>query len=326
MKHVARILALALAAAVVHAQGGQSPASPSPQAPPWAYPVAAPGAPPPPADDGTPKRVPGSSVALTLPQIRDLFNAPDWHPDKHPPAPEVVIHGRKPDVRACGYCHYPNGHGRPENSSLAGLPAAYIVQQMADFKSGARKGSEPKMGPTNAMIAVGKAATDADVKAAADYFASVPYTKWIRVVETDTVPKMTVSAGLFAAIPGGGTEPLGQRLIEMAEDVTRSDIRDSASGFVAYVPKGSLKRGEALVTAGGGTTERCTVCHGQDLRGLGPVPGIAGRSASYIVRQLFDIKHGSRNGQWSDLMNAAVMNLTLDDMVAIAAYAASRTP
>jgi len=112
--------------------------------PPWAYalnppttPGAAPAAPP----DTSQKHVPGSSVALTLPQTRDLFNPPDWYPDDHPAMPEVVQHGRRPDVRACGYCHLPNGQGRPENASLAGLPAGYIVQQMADYKNGLRKTS-----------------------------------------------------------------------------------------------------------------------------------------------------------------------------------------
>jgi cytochrome c553 len=66
------------------------------------------------------------------------------------------------------------------------------------------------------------------------------------------------------------------------------------------------------------------VCHGQDLNGLGPVPGIAGRSPSYIVRQLYDIQRGTRKGTWSPLMEQVVNNLTQDDMIAIAAYVASR--
>ncbi len=293
--------------------------------PPWAYPINTPGGPAAPQDDGTPKRVPGTDVALTLTQLRDLFNAPDWRPESHPPAPEVVLRGRRPDVRACGYCHYPSGQGRPENSGLAGLPAAYIVQQMADFKSGARKSSEPKMGPPNAMIAVAKAATDAEVKAAAEYFASFPFKPWIKVVETKTVPKTRV-AGMYIPIEGGGTEPIGQRILEMPEDVARAELRDSGSGFIAYVPEGSLKRGQALVTTGGGKAVQCGVCHGADLRGIGPVPGIAGRSPSYVARQLFDLKNGSRKGPWSDLMKAAVASLTLGDMVDIAAYTASRVP
>ena len=93
------------------------------------------------------------------------------------------------------------------------------------------------------------------------------------------------------------------------------------------VPPGSISRGEALVTTGGGTrTIACGVCHGADLKGLGAVPPLAGRSPSYTVRQLFDLQHGTRRGPWAPLMRAAVQKLTLDDMVAIAAYTASREP
>jgi cytochrome c553 len=81
-------------------------------------------------DDGIPKRVSGSTAAFTLTQIRDLYVTPDWHPGDHPPMPEVLARGRKPNLFACGYCHYPNGQGRPENSSLAGLSAGYIAQQI----------------------------------------------------------------------------------------------------------------------------------------------------------------------------------------------------
>ena len=36
--------------------------------------------------------------------------------------PDIVAHGKRPDVRACGLCHYPNGKGRQENAGVAGLP------------------------------------------------------------------------------------------------------------------------------------------------------------------------------------------------------------
>ena len=137
--------------------------------PPWAYYVNPPDYQPKP-DDGTVYHVPDSTAGFKLSQIRDLFNVPDWHPDNHPPMPPVVAMGRKPAVRACGYCHLPNGLGRPENASLAGLPAAYITQRMADFKNGLSKSSEPRMTPPALMIEIAKAATDDEVKAAADYF------------------------------------------------------------------------------------------------------------------------------------------------------------
>ena len=103
-----------------------------------------------------------------------------------------------------------------------------------------------------------------------------------------------------------------------------TDLRDPRSGFVAYAPVGSRKRGEALVMTGAGRTLACGTCHGADLKGLGPVPGLAGRSPSYQVRQLYDMKAGTRRGLWSDLMKAVVANLTDDDFVAIGAYLAAK--
>ena len=293
--------------------------------PVWAYPVNPPGIKPVP-DDGALMHVPNSTAAYTLTQIRDLFSPPDWHPDNHPSMPDVVGRGIKPGQFACGYCHLPNGLGRPENSSLAGLPAAYIVQQVADFRSGARKSSEPASLPVNLMLAVAKLVSEEDARIAAEYFASLKPAPWIRIVETDTVPKTRVGGWMLIADGSGGTESIGQRIIEMPENLERTELRDSASGFIAYVPVGSLRKGEILITNGAGRTTPCAICHGVGLKGLGPVPALAGRSPSYIMRQLYDIRHGTRNGQWVELMKPVVAGLNQEDMVAIAAYTASLAP
>ncbi len=299
-----------------------------PVPPPWAYTVNPPPSPgsAPAAPEPAPRQVPGSTASMTIAQTRDAYNPPDWHPGDHPPMPASVAHGRPKELRACGFCHLVNGQGRPENASLAGLPAAYIIQQMADFKNGDRKSAEPRMGPPNAMIQDAKAATDDDVRTAAAYFASFPFKKWIRVVEAKDVPKTRI-AGSMHVPTNDGTEPLGARIIEMPEDLARVELRDARASFVAYVPPGSIARGESLVKTGGnGRTVACGSCHGNDLKGLGPVPPLAGRSPSYTVRQLFDMQQGVRKGPWSPLMKAAVEKLTIDDMIAIAAYTSSREP
>jgi cytochrome c553 len=312
-------LACAASIALLH------PAHAADPLPAWAYPVNPPGLTPAP-DDGAPRRVPGSTASFTLTQIRDLFAAPDWHPGDHPPMPEIVATGRKPGVFACGYCHLPNGLGRPENSSLAGLSAEYIVQQVIDFRGGVRRSSEPASLPINLMIAVSKAVSDADLRVAAEYFAALAPRRWIRVVESDVVPRTQVAGWMLVASEPRGTEPVGQRIIEMPEDLERTELRDSTSGFIAYVPPGSIARGQALAEGAGGRFTACGVCHGGDLKGLGPVPALAGRSPSYLVRQLYDMKHGTRNGSWAALMKPLVAGLTIDDMVAVAAYAASLEP
>ena len=277
--------------------------------------------------DTKPRHVPGSDAAFTIAETQDLFSVPDWHPADHPAMPEVVAHGRKPDVFACGYCHLPNGMGRPENSSLAGLPVAYIIHQVSDFRSGARKSSEPRHLPVANMISRETKATAQEIAIAANYFSKLPRKPWIRVVETSTVPKTHVAGWMLVADTPAATESVGQRIIEMPEDLERTELRDDTSGFVAYVPEGSLKQGKWLVTTGGkGKTVACAKCHGPELRGTGNVPSIAGRSPSYIVRQLFDMKSGARSGALALQMRRQVAKLTVDDMIAIAAYASSLQP
>src|SRR5437868_2849701 len=75
-------------------------------------------------------------------------------------------------VLACGVCDRADGPGGPENANIAGLPAAYIVQQMADYKSGARSTALPERAPQKNMIALAKAITDDEVREAAAYFAA----------------------------------------------------------------------------------------------------------------------------------------------------------
>jgi cytochrome c553 len=277
--------------------------------------------------DDNPRHVPNSSAVFTTVQTQDLFNPPDWHSSDHPPMPDIVSHGRKPDVYACGYCHLPNGLGRPENSSLAGLPAPYIIHQMTDFRSGARNSSEPRHLPVANMISRETKATNKETAAAAEYFSKLERKPWIRVVETSTVPKTHVAGWMLVADTPSATEPIGQRIIEMPEDLELTELRDDASGFVAYVPEGSLKRGKWLVTTGGdGKMSPCAKCHGPGLRGSGNVPPLAGRSPSYIVRQLFDMKSGARSGALSLQMRRQVAKLSLDDMIAIAAFVSSLKP
>jgi cytochrome c553 len=294
--------------------------------PAWAYAVNPPDFKPEP-DDGNPRRVPDSNAAFTLTQARDLFFALDWHPSDHPPLPDIVAHGRKPDVMACGVCHRADGPGGPENVGIDGLQAQYIVQQMADFKSGARTTSVPERVPPQLMIKVAKAITNAEIEQAAAYFSALTPRQTIKVVETEMVPKTRVAGWFLAEVAGGDKEPIAGRIIEVPEDLARFEMRDSHSRFIAFVPPGSIEKGKQFVaTGGGGKAASCTICHGPALNGVGPIPGIAGRSPSYIVRQLYDFQHGVRTGPWSPLMTPNVINLTIDDMVAVAAYAASLSP
>ena len=324
VERIFSLLPMLLLASVLLAGGVPAHADSGPPA--WAYPINPPDFKAP-VDDGSPRHVPDSESAFTLSQLRDLFSTPDWHPDDHPPMPEIVSKGRKPDVQACGFCHRADGPGGPENARLAGLPAQYIVQQMADFKSGARNNSSSQRMPTAMMISLSKAITPAEVDAAAAYFSALTPRPVMRVVETAMVPKTFVAGWHLAAVDSGGEEPLGKRIIEVPENLQQFVSRDARASFVAYVPLGSIKQGQSLAGNGGdGRTVACGSCHGADLKGLGAIPGIAGRSPSYVVRQLYDFKRGARAGVAGAAMIPTVANLTMDDMISLAAYAASLPP
>ncbi|WP_275170393.1 c-type cytochrome [Bradyrhizobium sp. CSS354] len=280
----------------------------------------------PPADD-KPNQLAGSSAAFSWKQARDLFFAPDWHPDDHPAMPEIVANGRKPDVRACGSCHRVEGTGGPENASLAGLPESYLVQQLADFKSGARKMSGPERPATQLMMASVKAMTDAEARAAAAYFSAQKPKQIIKVVESESIPKTGPSRLFYVKSPEGGSEILGPRIVEVPDDVDQFELRDSRASFTAYVPVGSLARGETLAKTGGsGITVACGSCHGPELKGVGDIPPIAGRSPTYIVRQLHEFQSGGRVASASSLMQQTVEKLSQNDMIALAAYVASLSP
>jgi cytochrome c553 len=289
--------------------------------PNWAYPVAPPAGPPP--DNTVEKSLAGSTKKYTAAQINDRFGPPDWYPEDHSPMPDIVAHGKKPNAFACSLCHLTNGAGHPESAGVSGLPAGYIMRQMAEFKSGIRKGMRAPI-----MVQIASALTDEEIKAAAEYFASQKYPQFYKVVETDMAPKSYVGAGAMRfAAKEGGNEAIGSRIIEIPADEERTEARDPRANHIAYVPTGSVKKGEAIVATGAdGKSIRCAICHGADLKGLGEVPPIVGRSPEYIYRQLNDIKIGTRNGAMVPLMKAVVANLTDEDMVAIAAYLVSKEP
>lgn len=278
-------------------------------------------------DTTTMHSIPGSTLQFTRPQIANQYGPADWFPGDHPSMPPIVRNGDMVrTIAACSLCHMPNGKGRPENAPVSGLSVEYFVKTMMDFKNGLRNSSDPRKANSVRMAGFAKQMSDEEIHQAAEYFGAMPWTQWIRVVETATVPKTRIQGGMFLRLEGNETEPIGNRIIENPESVERTEVqRDPRSGFIAYAPVGSIKRGQVLVTTGGnGKTLACANCHGADLRGMGPVPGIAGRSPSYLVRQMHDMQTGARKGSWTELMKPVVEKLTAEDYVNIAAYVASR--
>ena len=296
------------------------------QAPPaWAYPITPPAAAGAPAPDAVSKlQLPGSRQQFTRAQLADLYSAPDWYPESRAPMPPLVAKGRKPDVYACGYCHTPGGQGRPENASLAGLPASYMLFQLADYASGARRNAMPgTFQPTDLMIRIAQHLKEGEATAAVEYFEKQKLRPRVTVKEQAQVPRSHIAGWMYVAEPGSAQEPLGQRLMEFAPDPKRHELRDERLRYVAYVPPGSIARGKALASTG---ATACQTCHGPKLQGIGMTPPLAGRMPGYLLRQLLAFKSGTRRGGTGLPMLAVTAQLDLPKMIDAVAYAASLPP
>ena len=328
----AAIVALASPAALGQAMATApvvaTPSTGSFEVPEWLFPIPA-AAPPQPPDAHRVLHVPGSDAGYTQAQLKDFYAVPDWHQELGSPAPPIVAHGRKPDVYACSYCHLPNGAGRPENAPVAGLPEEYIVQQMQAFASGTRRTAwtGADFTPATLMAKFAHLTTGEEVAGAAAYFSSMKLTApRAQVTEVERVPALRRVAFVYTPAIDGGDEPLGTRLVEMPRDFERHELRDSRVEYVAYVPVGSIERGRRLALQGTGNVPPCAGCHDPDLRGSELAPPIAGRSPTYLLRQLVALRTGARQVPSGATMRPVVDNLTLEDMIAVAAYAGSVDP
>lgn len=319
MKKLILLLFIALAAGRAQAAS----AYPAPSYPDWAYAVPTPqNEAHAPHDDGTQFSLPGSSGHFTRSQISGAGHLPpaDWYPHDHPVMPPLVAAGDAArGITACAGCHYPNGKGRPQNANIAGLNANYLARQLRDMKSGSRKSAEPRKVNAGQMVGFAKAMTSAEIAQAAAYYAALPPTVPIKVVETKSVPRMLSQEGLWLPDSDGAREPIGGRLIETPVDVDREQLRDPHAGFIAYVPPGAVAKGRRLAVQ-----LNCAQCHGEHLTGAsGTAPGIAGRSPSYLARQLYDFQQGTRHGKSSAPMQQIVAGLSQADFVNLTAYLAS---
>jgi cytochrome c553 len=267
-------------------------------------------------------RVPGSTKEYDAAKVAGNSNPPDWFPDEHPAAPRIVKGEPGAKFAACGSCHLMSGQGHSESADIAGLPVDYIIRQMKYYKSGARK-DDIRMGP------IAKATSDEDVREAAEYYSAIKPIPWVKVIETSMPPHTYINTAGRHRIPypDGSTEPIGHRIIQTPQDAFRMALRDPHSGFIAYVPPGSISQGEKLVKTGSsGKTIQCAICHGDDLHGLDDVPRLAGLQPVYIARQLITMQNGSSAGSAAALMKKVVANLSEDDVISISAYLGSLPP
>jgi cytochrome c553 len=238
--------------------------------------------------------------------------------------PEIVAHGQKPHVIACILCHLPNGNGHPESAGISGLTVDYIVAQMHAFRDGERQNIRAPN-----MIEMAYAISEKDLREAAEYFAKIPKSqqKWIRVVETSRAPANHIGAGGARFFDKGAeTVPVAPDMIYEIAEGEEVELRNDHVGFVDYVPMGSLAKGRTVAMGNRGQMRTCGSCHGDDYRGHEDAPRLAGRSAYYLIRQLADMRAGTRKGAALGKMKEIIGKLSDADILNVAAYMASKAP
>lgn len=297
----------------------------------WAFPAFPP---PPAAHAPKPKpdphkvlHVTGSRVSYTRAQLDGMDDA-DWFPQDHPAAPQIVKVGRKP-ARPCAECHTISGAGVPATATLEALPKAYILEQIAAFRAGQRGMGGPET--AHDMVEEARALTPADLQQAVDYFSSTPFVSRVRVIETTSVPKMRWQYFVLTPDKSGAREAIGERIIETPANFHDYENSDTRVGYVAWVPTGSIARGAVIAAKGDGPAASCESCHGPELEGqimlgIGVAPPLAGRSPTYIARELILFREGKRSDPAAAPMRAEAAALTVSEMIDVAAYAASRKP
>lgn len=334
------ILALAFAPAIVLAARAQDAARPAGDTPiakeiatkmpapvagfEWAYPISPPNLPRPDPNASFTAQGADPSMKLTMRQINDGFGPPDWFPKEHVPLPSIVAHGQRPHVIACTLCHLPSGNGHPESASISGLSVKYIIDQMHAFRDGNRQNIRAP-----AMAEMAYAISDKDLREAAEYYARIPRSrqKWMRVVETSRAPANYVGAGGARFFEkGAATVPVPPDMIYEIAESEEVELRNDHTGFVDYVPMGSLAKGRTVALGNRGQFRSCGSCHGTDFRGRDDAPRLAGRSAYYLIRQLADMRAGYRKGPGPDKMKEIVGKLSNADILNVSAFMASKEP
>jgi cytochrome c553 len=237
-----------------------------------------------------------------------------------PKMPEVVAKGKP---LPCMQCHLANGGSHPESAAIAGLSVNYIIEQVHAFRDGERVDVR-----TGRMVQVAKIISEKDLKEAAEYYAAIgpDRQKWVKTVVSNDVPKGPApfgGGGFRYHAQDGGMEPLpAGMVVETAENDDLVRARDQIDGgFVQYVHADDLALGEKLAATGA-----CGTCHGADYKGVGDVPRLAGQHSLYLIRQLKDMQTGARKDKNVALMKPVVAKLSDREIVAVAAYLASRSP
>jgi cytochrome c553 len=247
----------------------------------------------------------------------------------------------------CAGCHSLDGNAlNPNNPSLAGQSADYLVKAMKDYRDGRR--DDPMM--TNAL----KDMQDETIANLASYYASqypesplqrarMDYSKFDPVAEgskiagscggchgkngnsvKDGIPSLTGLnvKYLFAATRDYRDGMRKNKVMKkMVGTLSDTDIEKVAFYYATQPPMSSKAAPKADLAAGEKTSSGCTSCHGEGGVSTTPgTPSLAGQDAGYLAAATRDYAQGVRN---NETMSGPAKGLKPKDIVNVAGYFAS---
>jgi thiosulfate dehydrogenase len=221
-------------------------------------------------------------------QLSGYYAALKAHPSRAAaagtaPDDRLALHGRWSDeIPACVQCHGESGRGiGAAFPPLAAQPSAYLAAQLRAWQQGTRRGD-----PLDLMERIAGRLSDSDVRAVADYFATVP---------ADAAAPTTVPAATHAeqapprpASPSASASEGGRQGIFAPADVP---IPDDDFGRVVQLGRQIFDDPGRYASGYVGNDLRCTSCHLDEGRRVGSAP----MWAAYVSYPAYRAKNGHVN-------------------------------
>ena len=210
----------------------------------------------------------------------------------------------------------------------AGRTARGVLQgATARLRSGKRKPTGPEAYlPSQNMLKIARAMTDAEIDASAKYFAQ----QKLRAARVrDREPAHTARRARGVDLRGSPRHRRSRRPAARSHQRTRATRTPRRSPGIHRPmcrPAASTAASASSSRAMAARRQPCATCHLANLKGTDKIPPIAGRSPTYLLRQMLAFRNGRRTGEAAQQMKPVVEKLTLNEMIDVVAYLGSLVP
>ncbi|MDY8109091.1 c-type cytochrome [Fulvimarina sp. 2208YS6-2-32] len=221
----------------------------------------------------------------------------------------------------CARCHARDGLGRGEGESagafpvIAGQPEPYLFATLMAFKDGYRHSGYMQPPASRYSVDV--------LRALAGWYAAQP----AGAIAPETPSAIEGPIAPASPLPSGDGIP--PQIFPAANRSAQAyDIELAAGGLPTEGSRGMLQLGQLIAEKGIAARKlpACDSCHGAEGRRKNAYfPYLGGQPAWYTKTHLELWKHGERSGtKFAHLMDEIAVNLTAEQIDAVAAWYASR--